>query len=84
VATTTTGTALPALPLPLDASPAARAAAQTVLRNDWARDEVQAIYDSPLIDLLFYGVRARAALIIYMWAHRLTSGERGACVRACV
>lgn len=26
------------------------------LRNDWKRDEIQAIFDSPLMDLLFYGV----------------------------
>jgi hypothetical protein len=26
-------------------------------RKDWAREEIQAIYDSPLMDLLFYGVR---------------------------
>lgn len=25
-------------------------------RKDWAREEIQAIYDSPLMDLLFYGV----------------------------
>jgi biotin synthase len=26
------------------------------LRNDWKRDEIQAIFDSPLMDLMFYGV----------------------------
>lgn len=26
------------------------------LRNDWKREEIQAIFDSPLMDLLFYGV----------------------------
>lgn len=25
-------------------------------RNDWTRPEIQAIYDSPLLDLLFHGV----------------------------
>lgn len=25
-------------------------------RNDWSRDEVKAIYDSPVLDLLFHGV----------------------------
>lgn len=25
-------------------------------RNDWTRDEIQAIYESPLMDLLLYGV----------------------------
>jgi len=27
------------------------------LRNDWKRDEIQAIFDSPLMDLLFYGAK---------------------------
>jgi biotin synthase len=26
-------------------------------RNDWMREEIQAIYESPLMDLLLYGVR---------------------------
>lgn len=26
------------------------------LRNDWTRQEIQAIYDSPFMDLMFYGV----------------------------
>ncbi|KAL2629630.1 hypothetical protein R1flu_014316 [Riccia fluitans] len=26
-------------------------------RNDWSREEIQAIYDSPLLDLLFYGAQ---------------------------
>jgi biotin synthase len=26
-------------------------------RNDWSRPEIQAVYDSPLLDLLFHGVR---------------------------
>lgn len=26
-------------------------------RNDWTREEIQAIYESPLMDLLLYGVR---------------------------
>lgn len=25
-------------------------------RNDWSRPEIQAVYDSPLLDLLFHGV----------------------------
>jgi hypothetical protein len=25
-------------------------------RNDWARDEIKSIYDSPVLDLLFHGV----------------------------
>ncbi|KAH8554072.1 biotin synthase [Umbelopsis sp. PMI_123] len=27
------------------------------LRNDWKRDEIQEIFDSPLMDLLFYGAK---------------------------
>ena len=50
---------LPALPQRGgEASAAAKAAAQTALRNDWTRKEIQEVYDAPLIDLLFYGVRA--------------------------
>lgn len=26
-------------------------------RNNWTRDEIKSIYDSPLLDLLFHGVR---------------------------
>jgi biotin synthase len=25
-------------------------------RNDWTRDEIKAVYDSPVLDLLFHGV----------------------------
>lgn len=25
-------------------------------RNDWTRDEIKAVYDSPILDLLFHGV----------------------------
>jgi hypothetical protein len=32
-------------------------------RNDWTRPEIQAIYDSPLLDLLFHGVRTHARLL---------------------
>src|SRR5947209_4811378 len=28
------------------------------LRNNWSRDEIQAIYDSPLMELLYFGVSA--------------------------
>ncbi|ORY98515.1 biotin synthase [Syncephalastrum racemosum] len=27
------------------------------LRNDWSRDEIQAIYDSPFMDLMYYGAK---------------------------
>ena len=54
---------LPPLPAlaPGAASAAAVAASRNVLRNDWTRPEIQAIYDSPLMDLLFYGVRLASA-----------------------
>jgi biotin synthase len=26
------------------------------MRNDWSREEIQSIYDSPLMDLLYHGV----------------------------
>ncbi|KAF2581572.1 hypothetical protein F2Q68_00001830 [Brassica cretica] len=26
-------------------------------RNDWSRDEIKAVYDSPVLDLLFHGVK---------------------------
>ena len=26
------------------------------MRNDWTRDEIQSVYDSPLMDLLYHGV----------------------------
>lgn len=25
-------------------------------RNDWSKDEIKAVYDSPVLDLLFHGV----------------------------
>lgn len=28
-------------------------------RNDWARDEIKSIYDSPVLDLLFHGVSCK-------------------------
>lgn len=36
---------------------AAAVHASGALRNDWKREEIQEIFDSPLMDLLFYGVR---------------------------
>jgi biotin synthase len=27
-------------------------------RNDWTREEIKDVYDSPLLDLLFHGVRS--------------------------
>lgn len=38
------------------------------MRNDWSRDEIQSIYDSPLMDLLYHGVRNKykLTLLYYM------------------
>ena len=38
------------------AAVAAENAIQNGPRNDWTREDIQAIYDSPLMDLLLYGV----------------------------
>ena len=42
------------------AAPAISAAALHAggpLRNDWSREEIQAIFDSPFMDLMYHGVR---------------------------
>ncbi|KAJ3105714.1 biotin synthase [Phlyctochytrium planicorne] len=39
------------------AAVAGNASANGVVRYDWSKEEVQAIYDSPLMDLLFYGAK---------------------------
>lgn len=38
------------------------------MRNDWTREEIQSIYDSPLMDLLYHGVRknCKLTLLCYM------------------
>ncbi|KAL3687644.1 hypothetical protein R1sor_013953 [Riccia sorocarpa] len=54
-------------------------------RNDWSREEIQAIYDSPLLDLLFYGAQ------VHRHAHRfrevqqctLLSIKTGGCSEDC-
>lgn len=38
------------------AQSAAALYAGSPLRNDWSREEIQAIYDSPFMDLMYYGV----------------------------
>lgn len=46
-------------------SAAAIQAERTILqgpRNDWSRDEIRAVYDSPVLDLLFHGVSIYATL----------------------
>ncbi|KAI8983018.1 biotin synthase [Pilobolus umbonatus] len=39
---------------------AAAAHAHGPMRNDWSREEIQSIYDSPLLDLLYHGVSSKA------------------------
>ncbi|KAJ3111219.1 biotin synthase [Phlyctochytrium bullatum] len=43
------------------AAVAAEASSAGVIRKDWSREEIQAIYDSPLMDLLFYGAQVHRA-----------------------
>jgi hypothetical protein len=57
----------PPLSAAFSSAPAASAAAAEAgrairdgPRNDWSRPEIQAVYDSPLLDLLFHGVRTPA------------------------
>jgi biotin synthase len=38
-------------------------------RNDWSRPEIQAVYDSPLLDLLFHGVRTRHTRLSHVTRH---------------
>jgi biotin synthase len=50
-------------PTAAEASAAAAEAERSIRdgpRNDWSRPEIQAVYDSPLLDLLFHGVRTPA------------------------
>ncbi|RRT52930.1 hypothetical protein B296_00050171 [Ensete ventricosum] len=58
--------------LAASASAAALEAERTIRdgpRNDWSRDEIKSIYGSPILDLLFHGVRPPLSLydsIIYV------------------
>lgn len=40
-----------------EALSAAAIHARSPMRNDWSREEIQAIFDSPLMELLYHGVR---------------------------
>ncbi|CAI5991782.1 unnamed protein product [Closterium sp. NIES-64] len=67
-------TAAPASPqlTPSLTSAASDAAAYAIAnppRTDWTRDEIQAIYSSPLLDLIFHGVR-------FSQVHRAVHGNR--------
>ncbi|CAM6094735.1 unnamed protein product [Calypogeia fissa] len=67
------------------ASVAAEAAIRDGPRNDWKREEIQSIYDSPLMDLLFHGAQ------VHRHAHRfrevqqctLLSIKTGGCSEDC-
>jgi biotin synthase len=39
-----------------EALSAAAVHAGSPMRNDWTREEIQSIYDSPLMELLYHGV----------------------------
>lgn len=75
-------------PPPSWPSPAAAAADRAVQlgpRHDWKRDDIQAVYDSPLLDLLFYGAQ------VHRHAHKfrevqqctLLSIKTGGCTEDC-
>lgn len=55
------------------AAVAAESAIQSGPRNDWTREDIQAIYDSPLMDLLLYGVGSwiGCCLHIFCYPHLL-------------
>lgn len=70
---------------PSPAAIAAEAAVTGSPRNDWSRAEIQAIYDSPLMDLIFHGAQ------VHRSAHRfrevqqctLLSVKTGGCSEDC-
>jgi len=69
-------TAIPTAPVtkPMGDSPAAKAAlssSSSLLRNDWTRPEIQAIFDSPLVDLLFFGVCSLFFSLYLLGVHTL-------------
>lgn len=43
-------------------------------RNDWSKDEIKAVYDSPVLDLLFHGVKFPPfSLSLLFWSTKLLS-----------
>ncbi|KAI8854162.1 hypothetical protein BC829DRAFT_424530 [Chytridium lagenaria] len=88
--TSTTSIHQPHAPSPKQAPISAAAlAAQTsasgVIRTDWSRSEVQAIYDSPIMDLLFYSAQVHRshhnALAVQQCT--LLSIKTGGCAEDC-
>lgn len=51
------------------AAVAAESAIQNGPRNDWTREDIQAIYDSPLMDLLLYGVGSWIQCRLHVFGH---------------
>ncbi|KAF9663246.1 hypothetical protein SADUNF_Sadunf17G0018400 [Salix dunnii] len=60
-------------------------------RNDWTREEIKDVYDSPLLDLLFHGVRSFYSAQVHRYAHNfrevqqctLLSIKTGGCSEDC-
>lgn len=48
-----------------EALSAAAIHAGSPMRNDWSREEIQSIFDSPLMDLMYYGVSLKKKI----WSH---------------
>lgn len=40
-------------------------------RNDWRRDEIKSVYDSPVLDLLFHGVSVNPLSFVSYFCIRL-------------
>lgn len=54
-------------------------------RNDWAREEIQAVYDSPLMDLIFHGAQVHRAKHRFREVQQCTllSIKTGGCSEDC-
>jgi biotin synthase len=69
-------------------SPAAAEAERAVRdgpRNDWSRPEIQAVYDSPLLDLLFHGAQVHRSVHKFREVQQCTllSIKTGGCSEDC-
>lgn len=67
------------------AAVAAEAATKSPPRTDWTREEIQAIYDSPLMDLIFHGARVHRAAHRFREVQQCTllSVKTGGCSEDC-
>ncbi|XP_062193124.1 biotin synthase, mitochondrial-like [Phragmites australis] len=74
---------------PLASASAAAAEAERAVRdgprNDWSRPEIQAIYDSPLLDLLFHGAQVHRSVHKFREVQQCTllSIKTGGCSEDC-